>query len=72
MQVAVLVTPAVCLLSWIVGRGLPLAFRVVEIATMAAAALVAALVVSDGRSRRWEGFALVAVYGGAVLWYLLA
>ena len=35
MQVAVFVTPAVCLLSWLVGRGLPLSFRVVEIATMA-------------------------------------
>jgi Ca2+:H+ antiporter len=72
MQVAVFVTPAVCLLSWIVGRGLPLSFRVIEVVTMAAAALFAAVVVADGRSRRWEGFMLVAVYGGAVLWYLLA
>ncbi|MGN6798205.1 MAG: calcium/proton exchanger [Gaiellaceae bacterium] len=72
MQVAVFVAPAVCLLSWIVGRGLPLSFRVVEIATMAAAALFAAIVVADGKSRRWEGFLLVAVYGLAVVWYLLA
>jgi Ca2+:H+ antiporter len=72
MQVAVFVTPAVCLLSWLVGRGLPLSFRAIEIATMAAAALFAALVVADGKSRRWEGFLLVAVYGGAVVWYLLA
>jgi Ca2+:H+ antiporter len=72
MQVAVFVTPAVCLLSWIVGRGLPLSFRVIEIVRMAAAALFAAVVVADGRSRRWEGFLLVAVYGGAVVWYLLA
>jgi Ca2+:H+ antiporter len=72
MQVAVFVVPAVCLLSFVVGRGLPLAFRVVEIVTMAAAALFAALVVSDGKSRRWEGFLLIAVYGGAVVWYLLA
>jgi Ca2+:H+ antiporter len=72
MQVAVFVAPMVCLLSWIVGRGLPLSFRVIEIVTMAAAAIVAALVVADGRSRRWEGFLLVAVYGLAVLWYLLA
>jgi len=72
MQVAVFVVPAVCLLSWVVGRGLPLAFRVIEIATMAAAALFAALVVSDGKSKRWEGFLLVAVYGAAVVWYLLA
>jgi Ca2+:H+ antiporter len=72
MQVAVFVTPAVCLLSWVVGQGLPLAFRVIEVVTMGAAALFAAIVVADGRSRRWEGFLLVAVYGGAVAWYLLA
>jgi Ca2+:H+ antiporter len=72
MQVAVFVAPAVCLLSWIVGRGLPLSFRVVEIVTMAAAALFAAIVVADGKSRRWEGFLLIGVYGVAVIWYLLA
>jgi Ca2+:H+ antiporter len=72
MQVAVFVAPAVCLLSWIVGRGLPLSFRVVEIVTMAAAALFATFVVADGKSRRWEGFLLVGVYGVAVVWYLLA
>jgi Ca2+:H+ antiporter len=72
MQVAVFVMPAVCLLSWIVGRGLPLSFRVIEVVTMAAAALFATVVVADGRSKRWEGFLLVAAYGGAVVWYLLA
>ena len=72
MQVAVFVTPAVCLLSWIVGRGLPLSFRVIEIVTMAAAALFAAWVVWDGRSRRWEGFVLAAVYGVMVVAYALA
>ena len=69
MQVAVFVTPAVCLLSWIVGRGLPLSFRVIEIVTMAGAAAFAAFVVWDGRSRRWEGFLLVGVYGLAVVAY---
>ena len=72
MQVAAFVAPAVALTSWLVGRGLPLAFRVVEIGTMAAAAAMATLVVWDGRSRRWEGIALVAVYGLCVLWYALA
>ena len=66
------VTPAVCLLSWLVGRGLPLSFRVIEIVTMAAAAAFSALVIWDGRSRRWEGFMLVGVYGLAVLAYALA
>jgi Ca2+:H+ antiporter len=72
MQVALFVTPAVCLLSWIVGRGLPLSFRAIEIATMALAAVVAAIVVWDGRSRRWEGIALVAVYGLFVIAYYIA
>ena len=72
MQVAVFVAPAVCLLSWIVGRGLPLSFRAIEIVTMAAAALFAAFVVADGKSRRWEGFLLVGVYGAVVISYLLA
>jgi Ca2+:H+ antiporter len=72
MQVAVFVAPAVALLSWIVGRGLPLSFRVVEVVTMAGAALAALAVVGDGRSRRWEGFALVGVYAVAVIAYAFA
>jgi Ca2+:H+ antiporter len=72
MQVAVFVAPALALLSWLVGSGLPLSFRVVEIVTMGAAAAFATIVVWDGRSRRWEGFLLVAVYGLCVLWYALA
>ncbi|HEY2326693.1 MAG TPA: calcium/proton exchanger [Gaiellaceae bacterium] len=69
MQVALLVAPVVALLSWLVGDGLPLSFRVVEVATMALASLLAVLVVWDGKSRRWEGFALVGAYALAVVWY---
>jgi Ca2+:H+ antiporter len=72
MQVAVFVAPAVALLSWLVADGLALSFRVVEIATMAVAAAVATVVVWDGRSRRWEGFLLVGVYGLCVVSYALA
>jgi Ca2+:H+ antiporter len=72
MQVAVFVAPAVALLSWLVGQGLPLSFRVVELATMAAAAAFAALVVWDGTSKRWEGFVLVAVYGAVVVTYFFS
>jgi Ca2+/H+ antiporter len=39
---------------------------------MAAAALFAAIVIWDGRSKRWEGFMLVGVYGLAVVAYALA
>jgi len=72
MQVALFVTPAVCLLSFLVGRGLPLSFRVIEILTMAGAAAFATLVIWDGRSKRWEGFLLGGVYGLAVVAYYLA
>jgi Ca2+:H+ antiporter len=72
MQVAVFVTPAVCLLSWLVGPGLPLAFRVIEIVTMAGAALVASAFVWNGRSRRHDGVLLVGVYGVAVVAYYLS
>jgi Ca2+:H+ antiporter len=72
MQVAVFLIPVVTLLSWIVGRGLPLSFRAIEVVTMAGAAVFATFVIRDGRSRRWEGFLLVGMYGLAVVWYLLA
>jgi Ca2+:H+ antiporter len=72
MQVAVFVVPAVCLLSWIAGRGLPLSFRAVELITMAAAAAFATWVIWDGRSRRWEGYVLVAVYGVMVVVYAVS
>lgn len=72
MQVALFVTPAVCLLSWLVGRGLPLSFRPVEVAAMAGAAVFATFVIWDGRSRRWEGFLLVGVYLVCVAAFFLA
>jgi len=65
-QVAVFVVPAVALLSWLVGRGLPLAFRPVELATIALAAAVVAVTVRDGRSKRWEGYMLVGLYVAVV------
>jgi Ca2+:H+ antiporter len=72
MQVALFVAPAVALLSWLVGQGLPLSFRVVELATMAAAAAFAAAVVWDGTSKRWEGVVLVASYGAVVVLYFFS
>jgi Ca2+:H+ antiporter len=72
MQVALFVAPAVALLSVLVGQGLPLSFRVVELATMAAAAVFAAIVVWDGTSKRWEGFMLVGVYGAVAVTYFFS
>src|SRR5262249_51126530 len=57
-QVAVFVAPAAALLSALVGTGLPLAFRPVEVATMAIAVVAVSLVIVDARSKRWEGAAL--------------
>jgi Ca2+:H+ antiporter len=68
-QVAVLVAPVVALLSGFAGKELPLAFRPVEIATMAAAALAVFLVIYDSRARRWEGFALLSGYAACVVVY---
>jgi len=61
-QVALLVTPVVALLSWLVMPALPLSFRPVELAAMGASALVVAIVLWDARGTRSEGFVLVAFY----------
>jgi Ca2+:H+ antiporter len=61
-QVALLVTPAVALLSWVVRPELPLSFRPIELATMGGSALLVAVALADGRGRRLEGVFLVAVY----------
>jgi Ca2+:H+ antiporter len=71
-QVALLVTPAVALLSWLVQPALPLTFRPVELAAMGGAAALVAFVLADGRGRRWEGYLLVAVYAGVALGFLAA
>jgi Ca2+:H+ antiporter len=71
MQVALLVAPLVALVSLVLAHRLTLAFRPVEIATMALAAGLAWLVTRDGRSRRWEGFLLTGAYVVAVAAYAL-
>ena len=60
------------LLSILGSHDLTLAFRPVELATVALATLAVALVVLDGRSTRREGIVLVTGYGGAVVAYALA
>ena len=71
-QVALLVTPAVALLSWAVRPALPLTFRPIELAAMGGAATLVAVVLSDGRGRRWEGYFLVGVYAGVALAFFAA
>jgi Ca2+:H+ antiporter len=71
-QVALFVTPAVALLSWVVRPPLPLSFRPIELATMGGAAALVAVTLADGRGRRWEGFMLVTVYVGVAAGFLVA
>jgi Ca2+:H+ antiporter len=71
-QVAVFVAPAAALLSLVASHELTLAFRPVELATIALATIAVTVFVLDGRSSRREGVALLAGYGGAVAAYALA
>jgi Ca2+:H+ antiporter len=71
-QVGLLVVPVVTLVSFAFAHPLALAFRPVELVAMGAAAIFVGFVIRDGRARRWEGVLLVSVYGGFVLWFLLA
>jgi Ca2+:H+ antiporter len=61
-QVALLVVPAVALASFAFRHALPLSFRPIELLAMGIATAIVAAVVWDGRSRRWEGFVLLALY----------
>ena len=71
-QVALLVTPVVMLLSLAFTHHLPLTFRWEETAAMAAAVLLTAFMIRDGRSHRWEGATLVGAFLGIAVWFWLA
>jgi len=71
-QVALLVVPVVTLASFAFAHPLTLGFRAIELIAMGVAAVFVGFVIRDGKSRRWEGALLIAVYGGFVLWFLSA
>jgi Ca2+:H+ antiporter len=71
-QVALLVIPVVTLASFAFKNPLALAFRPIELIAMGGAAAFVAFVIRDGRSRRWEGALLIAVYGGLVVAFYFA
>ena len=71
-QVALLVTPAVMLLSLLFTHQLPLTFRWEEVAAMTGAVGVTILMVRDGHSRRKEGALLLLAYAGVVAGFLAA
>ena len=69
-QVALFVLPVVLLLSFAFTHPLTLAFRPVELFAMGASAVFVAIVIRDGKARRWEGAMLIGVYALlAVLFY---
>jgi Ca2+:H+ antiporter len=70
-QVALLVVPVVTLLALLFTHPLALSFRWTELFAMAGAAVVVAVTVWDGRTRRREGTFLVAAYAAAVLGFYL-
>ena len=72
MQVALFVAPVAAIVSLLLPHHLSLAFRPVEIATMALAAGLAWLVTKDGTSKRWEGFLLVGAYIEVVAVYFFS
>ena len=61
-QVALFVAPLAALLSFLVRPPLPLAFRPVELATIAGSALFVGVVVWDRKGTRREGTLLLAGY----------
>ena len=71
-QVALLVVPVVTLLSFVVRPPLALAFRPVELVTMAAGALVAGWVVWDAKGTRREGIWLLLAYAACVVAYYVS
>jgi Ca2+:H+ antiporter len=70
-QVALFLIPAVAIVSWLI-EPLSLAFRPVEIGVVAAAAVLTAGLLSDGRSSTAKGVLLIVAYGFAALAFYLA
>ncbi len=71
-QVALLVAPAVMLLSLFFSHPLPLTFRWEEVVAIAGAVVVVGAMVRDGISRRWEGWLLLTAYALVAVGFLLA
>ena len=71
-QVALLVVPAVMLLSLLFTHELPLSFRWEELAAMAGAVGLAGATIANGRSSRREGMLLIGAYMLVAVGFLVA
>ena len=71
-QVALLVAPAVMLLSLLFTHPLALSFRWEELVAMAGAVTLASATVADGQTRRWEGVLLLVTYAAVVAGFFVA
>jgi Ca2+:H+ antiporter len=69
-QVAVFLIPVVAIISWAIDP-LSLAFRPVELSVLAAATLLTAILLRDGRSTTTKGVVLIIGYGLAALAFFL-
>jgi Ca2+:H+ antiporter len=68
-QVAVLLIPVIALISFAFADPLTLSFRWEELLAMGGSAAFVAVVIRDGRSRRWEGAMLIGVYVALAAWF---
>ena len=71
-QVALLVAPAVMLLSLLFSHELPLSFRWEELVALAGAVALAAATIWDGRTTRMKGAVLLVAYAGVVTGFWFA
>lgn len=69
-QVGLFVASSIALISWGL-TPLPLSFRPVELATMGGAAALVGAAAWGGRSHRWEGATLIAMYAAVAAAYYL-
>ena len=71
LQVAIALTPALVLISLIIGGGLTLVLSPLLLGAVALSAILAALIVFDGESTWLEGLALLGLYViiAASVWY---
>ena len=62
MQIALLVTPSLVILGWIMGRNMSLYFQTFETIVFFVSVLVTNYLIQDGKSNYLEGVMLLGIY----------